>query len=258
MTPNKHIQFSILLISISIAAEVAFITKLFPITDQLYAYLHLFLMALLIGSQFSLSRNNKPGTFNYALWFGTGTLVTAIGDYVNSGASTVTPVSNKLTFALFLFGVGYIIYNVVLWKINQELFKKKQSEFSKKKYLFVIPIIAINLIGWIQHVAPNVKPFDMLYYGSFIFNLTIYVAMPLFGLWYYHNTGWKVNGLVIFIGTLLIPYSDLILFYCWMKDVTNPTQPGLLLYAANWILYFGGQILICMLPAFIAIEAEER
>ena len=255
MTPKKHIQLSVILLSFSVCAEAAFMTELNTVSETVYSIIHLVLMAVLIISQLLLSQKIKTTSFNYARWFAAGTFCTAIGDYVNSSISFVNPVSNKLTFALFSFGIGYAIYNIVLWKINQELFKNTFSSFSKRKYFFAIPFVIINLISWLQHVEPNLRQFHLLYYGSFVFNITIYVAMPLFALWYYRNTNWNIKGLLIFIGALLIPYSDLILFNSWLKGGANPTHPDLILYAANWILYYGGQVLISLFPAFVAMDS---
>ena len=84
--------------------------------------------------------------------------------------------------------------------------------------------------------------------------MTIYVAMPMFAWWYFYATNWSLHGLIIFIAACLIPYSDLVLFGSWMKDGQNPAFTSIQNYATNWILYYSGQALMSMLPAFIAIN----
>ena len=217
-------------------------------------------MLVLIFSQIllykSLKKNNL--TSKYALWLALGMALTAIGDYVNGANSCVEPVSNKLTWALLLFGAGYVIYNFILWNYTNNIISKKTATFSKYKYFVAIPIIVINFISWFLHVEPNLKNINLLYYGSFFFNLTIYVAMPLFAFWYYFSTNWSIRGLIILMGAILIPYSDLILFNSWLKNGNDPAVPSIQLYAYNWILYFGGQALMSMLPSFIVMDETKN
>jgi hypothetical protein len=82
--------------------------------------------------------------------------------------------------------------------------------------------------------------------------------MPLFAVWYYYSTNWSIRGLIILIGAILIPYSDLILFSSWLKNGNDPAVPGIQLYAYNWILYFGGQALMSMLPSFIVMDETKN
>jgi len=260
MTTKNYIQIASITLLASVMFEITLLVGLAPISEKIYHYLHIFLMLVLIVSQIllykSLKKNNL--TSKYALWFALGMGLTAIGDYVNGANSCVEPVSNKLTWALLLFGAGYVIYNFILWNYTNNIISKKTATFSKYKYFVAIPIIVINLISWFLHVEPNLKNINLLYYGSFFFNLTIYVAMPLFAFWYYFSTNWSIRGLIILMGAILIPYSDLILFNSWLKNGNDPAVPSIQLYAYNWILYFGGQALMSMLPSFIVMDETKN
>jgi len=240
--------------------EITLLVGVVPASENLYHFLHISLMLILIVSQIllhkSLKKDNLPS--KYTLWLALGMGFTAIGDYVNGANSCVEPVSVKLTWALLLFGSGYVIYNFILWKHATAILSKIKTSLLKYKYFVAIPIIIINLISWLLHVEPNLKNPSLLYYGSFVFNLTIYVAMPLFAAWYYYGTNWSTRGLVIFMGAVLIPYSDLILFNSWLKNGNDPAVPSIQLYAYNWILYFGGQALMSMLPSFIVMDETKN
>jgi len=89
-----------------------------------------------------------------------------------------------------------------------------------------------------------------------VFNASIYVLMPLLAIRDCQRSDYSSGGLIVVIGSLLIPYSDLILFNSWLKG-GDPAVPTLALYAINWIVYFGGQVLISRFPA-LALEAEAR
>lgn len=256
MTAKNYIQIASITLLASVMFEITLLVGLAPVPEKMYHSLHITLMLVLIVSQIllykSLKKNNL--TAKYALWLALGMGFTAIGDYVNGANSCVEPVSDKLTWALLLFGAGYVIYNFILWSYTNNIISKKTTAFSQYKYFIAIPIIVINLVSWFLHVEPNLKNLNLLYYGSFFFNLTIYVAMPLFALWYYYSTHWSIRGLIILMGAILIPYSDLILFNSWLKNGNDPAVPAIQLYAYNWILYFGGQALMSMLPSFIAMD----
>ena len=195
MTAKKYIQIASITLFASVMLEITLLAGLVSISDKIYHYLHIILMLVLIVSQILLHKslkNNNPIS-KYALWFALGMGFTAIGDYVNGANSCVEPVSNKLTWALLLFGSGYVIYNFILWKHATTILSKTKTSLLKYKYFLVVPFIAINLISWLLHVEPNLKNPSLLYYGSFIFNLTIYVAMPLFAVWYYYGTNWSIE-----------------------------------------------------------------
>ncbi|HUM84555.1 MAG TPA: hypothetical protein PLN48_12410 [Lachnospiraceae bacterium] len=260
MTTKNYIQIASITLLASVMFEITLLAGLAPVPEKIYHFLHIFLMLVLIVSQILLykSLDKNKLTSKYALWFALGMGFTAIGDYVNGANSCIEPVSNKLTWALLLFGSGYVIYNFILWKHATNILAKTKTSLLKYKYYLAVPFIVINLISWMLHVEPNLNNPSLLYYGSFIFNLTIYVAMPLFAAWYYYGTGWSTRGLVIFIAAILIPYSDLVLFNSWMKNGSDPAVPSIQLYAYNWILYFGGQTLMSMLPSFIVMDETEN
>jgi hypothetical protein len=258
MLASHYIKLSIVLLISSVTLEITLLAGLFQFSDALYHGIHLLLMATLIVSQLTLflTADKHLQTRKYALWFAIATTFTAIGDYVNSAVSAVQPVSMKLTWAMLLFGIGYAVYNVVLWQLNQSMLKQqKKTRFSGLQYAIILPIWAINVVSWFQHVEPNLRGLDVLYYGSFIFNATIYVMMPLFAVWFFHQTKYSMGGLLVLLGAFLIPYSDLILFASWLRG--NPPVPSFQLYAYNWILYFSGQALFTQLPSW-AMMTESK
>ena len=258
MLASHYIKFSIALLVASVSLEITLLAGLFQFSDALYHGIHLLFMATLIASQLTLflTADKHLQTRKYALWFAIATTFTAIGDYVNSAVSAVQPVSMKLTWAMLLFGIGYAVYNFVLWQLNQSMLKQqKKTRFSGLQYAIALLILAINVVSWFQHVEPNIRGLDVLYYGSFIFNATIYVMMPLFAVWFFHQTKYSMGGLLVLLGAVLIPYSDLILFASWLRG--NPPVPSFQLYAYNWILYFSGQALLTQLPSW-AMMAETK
>jgi hypothetical protein len=259
MTTKKYLQIASITLLASVMFEIHLLAGLDSVSDSIYHFLHISFMSVLIVAQVLLYRSFKGNnqSSKYALWFAIGIAFTAIGDFVNGANSPVEPVSSKLTCALFLFGAGYVIYNVVLWKYATAILSKTNSTVSKYKYFLAVPFIIINLISWLLHVEPNLKNSNLLYYGSFVFNLTIYVAMPLFASWYYYSSRWSMRGLIVLTAAILIPYSDLILFNTWLKNGTDPAVPGFQVYAYNWILYFSVQVLMSMLPSFIIMEEAE-
>jgi len=253
--PQRHIQFTIIILTLSIALEITFLAGIITVSAALYHCLHMLFMASLIGSQLALFFSSKGAPQrNTALWFATGTSLTAVGDFINSAISPVQPVSLKLTWALALFGAGYAIYNAVLWQYNNRLLKRSDTPFAKYRYLLALPVLAVNVLSWCQHVQGNLQGLGLLRYGSFVFNATIYVLMPTLGLWFFYNRRKSTSGLMVLLGTLLIPYSDLILFGSWLRG-GNPAAPSFQLYAYNWILYYAGQVLISLFPA-IVMEAN--
>ncbi len=255
MTPRHSHQLVILLLTVSITLEVTLLAGLFHLSDFLYHSLHLAFMATLIGSQLALylkADKRLPGA-RYALWFAIGAAFTLIGDYVNGAVSSVQPVSLKLTWAMLLFGLGYSLYILALWR-----YQTGQPTFARTigrgGYLLALLILAINVISWFHHVEVNLRGHDLLYYGSFVFNATIYVLMPLLAFHFYRHSGYSTGGLFVLMGGLLIPYSDLVLFASWLRG-GDPVVPGFTLYAFNWIAYFGGQVLFSRFPALV-LEAE--
>ncbi|MBJ7347144.1 MAG: hypothetical protein JHC87_01085 [Thermoleophilaceae bacterium] len=256
MSPKNFMLVVVTLLASSVALEITLLAGVFSLGDYPYHGIHLTLMGILAGSQFALYFYGRRHGVKHrlALFFAVGACLTATGDFVNSAVSQIEPVSLKLTWALLLFGAGYTLYNIALWQHNDGLLRGGSSKFARYRYLIALPILAINVVSWFTHVEPNVDGFDLLYYGSFIFNATIYVFLPTFAIWFFYNSGRSVGGLIVLVGALLIPYSDLILFSSWMRS-GDPAVPGFELYAFNWIVYFGGQALISIFPALV-IEEE--
>ncbi|MBI2733813.1 MAG: hypothetical protein HYX44_11085 [Aquabacterium sp.] len=259
MTPEKHIKLVTGVLASSVAIEVNLLAGLERLPDAAYHGLHIALMAAVVLSQFMLyvSSKGRSPYAGYAGWMALGMASTAVGDYVNGAMSGVEPVSLKLTWALLLFGVGYVIYVVMLWRHDREMAAAGQGARGLWRYGLALPVLVGNLLAWIQHVQPGVQAHTLLCYGSFVFNLTIYVAMPVLAMRYFINSQWHVGGLVVLIGGVLIPYSDLILFGSWLRSGVDPAVPSFQLYAYNWIVYFGGQALMAMFPALV-MQSEAR
>lgn len=257
MAPATFFKTAACLVAVSITTEATLLAGVFELGTTPYHLFHLLLMVVLVGSQAAVwLRARKLGAVaGLALLFAIGAFSTGIGDFVNGAASGIEPVSLKLTWALLLFGIGYTLYSVALWKHNDPILKQSSSRFASARYLIAVPILAFNVYSWFDHVHSAVDGHELLMYGSFIFNATIYVALPLFALWFFYNSGWSLGGLVVLIGAILIPYSDLILFESWLKD-GDPAVPSFALYAINWIVYFSGQVLIACFPA-LAIESQQ-
>jgi hypothetical protein len=251
MSAQRHLKFATLLLTGSIAMEITLLAGLFPVNDLIYHGLHLALMAALITSQWMVFRSASPQDPRrwLAFCFALGAMFTAVGDYVNSAVSAVQPVSLKLTWAMLLFGVGYTLYSVALWKHSRDAVQPLALGKLRPAYWMVLPVLAVNVVSWFQHVEQLLPGLDLLYYGTFIFNATIYVLMPVYAFWFFLNSRQSTGSLLVLCGALLIPYSDLILFASWLKG--NPAVPEFPLYAFNWILYFGGQVLISLFPALV-------
>lgn len=259
MSPQQHIKLVAGLLAASIAMEVNLLAGIEHVSDAVYHGLHVALMAAVVLSQLALYLSNK-GTSphaGYALWMALGMASTAVGDYVNGAMSGVEPVSLKLTWAMLLFGVGYVIYVLMLWRHDREMAAAGQGASGPWRYALIVPVAALNLIAWLQHVEPGVQAHPLLCNGSLAFNLTIYVAMPVLAMRYFINSQWHVGGLMVLVGGILIPYSDLILFGSWLRSGVDPAVPSFQLYAYNWIVYFGGQALMALFPALV-MQSEAR
>jgi hypothetical protein len=249
MSAQRHLKFAALLLTGSITMEITLLAGLFPVNDLIYHGLHLVLMAALITSQWLVFRRAslQDPRRRLALCFAFGALFTAVGDYVNGALSAVQPVSLKLTWAMLLFGIGYTLYTAALWKHSRDGVKPLVAGKLRPAYWMALPVLAVNVLSWFQHVEPLMRGMELLYYGSFVFNATIYVLMPTYALWFFLNARQSTGSLLVLCGALLISYSDLILFATWLKG--DPAVPEFPLYAFNWILYFGGQVLISLFPA---------
>ncbi|MGK2878962.1 MAG: hypothetical protein ACSLFF_10390 [Solirubrobacterales bacterium] len=254
MSPKTFLLVPTALIAVSVSIEATLLAGVASIGTTTYHMMHLALMAVLIVAQFGVYAYAREhgGPARLALLFAIGASCTGIGDFVNGAASGIEPISHKLSWALLLFGTGYTLYTVALWLHNEPILRGRASNFARWRYLIALPILAVNVAGWQMQVGPNVDGLDLLAWGSFIFNATIYVLLPTFAIWFFHSSGWSVGGLIVLIGAIMIQYSDLILFDSWLRD-GNPDVPPFELYAINWIVYFSGQALISIFPA-LAIQ----
>jgi hypothetical protein len=259
MTPQNFGKLLALILAASISVEAALLSGLFTLNDTLYHGQHLALMALLVSAQLLLWRQlraqGNPASLA-ALLFGLGAASTALGDYINSAISGVEPVSLKLTWALLLFGIGYTLYVSVLWRFSSVRLQESGSGLYRWRYAVLLLIMPVNVLAWSTDVAALVRDHALLYYGSFVFNATIYVMMPGFALWYLVASRWSLGAIIVLIGAVWIPFSDLVLFAAWLPG--NPAVPSRELYAYNWLLYFGGQVLIAFFPSLVASTPREK
>jgi len=164
MTTKNYIQIASITLLASVIFEITLLAGLASVSDKLYHYLHIFLMLVLIFSQILLYKSLKKNNLmaKYALWFALGMGLTAIGDYVNGANSCVEPVSDKLTWALLLFGAGYVIYNFILWNYTNNIISKKPTTFSKYKYLIDKNLLFV--VGSIRNghlCVKNILPQDV-------------------------------------------------------------------------------------------------
>ena len=251
MSPQNHIKWASSLLAGSVAMEIAYLSGFFKASDALYHGIHVSLIALVVLSQLALYLRHKgtAGQASYALLFAIGMAFTGVGDYVNGAMSGVQPVSLKLSWAMLTFGIGYSLYCFALWRHSQSVAKATPGGLSASRYVIALLLILGNVNTWYQHIESLVAVSDVLYYGSFVFNLSIYVALPTLCAWYFINSKWSIGGLIVLLGGALIPYSDLILFHSWLPG--NPAVASPQSYAWNWILYFGGQVLVSMFPALV-------
>ena len=77
------------------------------------------------------------------------------------------------------------------------------------------------------------------------------MLLPWLGIRYLVARLFSVDAVVVMVGVVFIIYSDLVLFDSWMKLAEGKPIPTAL-YAANWILYFGGQCLTNVFPPSLA------
>lgn len=253
MLPRHTHLTAILLLTLSVMLEVSTLTGLLPLGDSLYHGAHLGFMAALVLSQILLYRRTRSPL---ALLFACGSFATMIGDAFNSTLVPVQPVSLKLSWALLWFGIGYGLYLVALRREDREAQRRCGPSRLDDPRTALPAILVVNTVFWGVFVEKCLRGHDVLYIGSLLFNGSIYVLMPWLGQRFFRHSGYSAGGLLVWLGSLLIPFSDLILFHSWLRD-GDPAAPDRLLYAANWIVYFGGQVLLSRFPA-LAIEAEQR
>ena len=254
MTAETFLKYLAVLLAGSLAAESAVLSGMLPLPVAAYHGLHLALMAALLTITLSLYRSRRrEGADDKAvvLLFAAGLAFTLVGDYVNSQLSDVNPVTLKLTWALLFFGLGYSCYIVGLWKGSALL-------PARPRLLIAIPVIAaINVIGWFTSVASRVAGDPALTYGSFAFNATLYVLLPWLAIRHLVARRFSLDAVVVLIGAVLLPYSDLVLFTTWLAQ--PPGAPiSTTLYASNWIVYFSGQCLINVFTASAVLASRQR
>ena len=256
MTGPVFISGVAVLLTGSVALEVGVLSGLWYLPTAGYHLIHLSLMAALLAGMLLLHRHRqrrRAGAADapVALLFAAGLAFTGIGDFVNSGLSPVGAVTAKLSWALLFFALGYGCYVVGLVKGLALLAAPRPGWV----WLLVPAILAVNVVGWITRVEHRVEGSPLLYYGSFVFNATLYVVLPWLAVRYLLLRRFRVDGVLVLGGTLLAAYSDLVLFDSWLALPAGVAVPTAL-YATNWIVYFGGQCLITLFPA--ALAAEDR
>jgi hypothetical protein len=253
VAPDAVLKLLSVLVAGSVAVECGVLSGLWPLPVGVYHVIHLLLMATLLAAMLALHRHRRSlGAADSAvpLWFAAGLAFTGIGDYVNSALSAVDPVTPKLNWALLFFALGYSCYVVGMWK-GTALLTGGRTDVSRALWLLLPVILVMNVITWITRVYGLVAAHPILTWGSFVFNATLYVLLPWLGIRYLVARRFSVDAVVVMVGVAFIIYSDLVLFDSWMKLAEGKPIPTAL-YAANWILYFGGQCLTNVFPPSLA------
>ena len=252
MSPADFPKLVAVLLATAIGIEVSLLAGVYHLDTAPYHLMHLAFMAVLVLGQFALWRHARAAGLpaaGTALALAIGAAFTAVGDFVNGAVSGIEPVSLKLTWALLLFGVGYTLYVATLWRCAAPALRTGAPRLYPWRYAVALVILAGNVAAWLQHVEPGAAGHALLYYGSFVFNATLYVMLPACAAWLAVASRFSLGAIVVLIGAILIPYSDLVLFDSWLRG--NPAVPSFELYAYNWIVYFGGQALFATLPSLL-------
>lgn len=249
MKPQTHLGCLAVLLTGSVAFEAGVLSGLWQPTVPAYHLIHLALMGAVLVLALLLHRGatGSPGA-PVALWFAAGLAFTAVGDYVNSALSPVDPVATKLSWALLFFGLGYSCYIAGLWKGLAVLGDARPAGPRRWIWLLIPVILAVNVTTWFDRIRHLVEPSPVLFYGSFVFNATLYVLLPWLAIRYLLARGFRPDAVLVVGGTVLLAYSDLVLFDSWLTLPAGAAVPTAL-YAANWIVYFGGQCLVNVFPA---------
>ena len=254
MTPETFLKYLALLLAGSLAMESGVLAGMLVLPDGAYHGLHLALMVALLIITLALYRGRRrdhAADSPVVLMFAAGLAFTLVGDYVNSRLSQVEPVTLKLTWALLFFGLGYSCYIIGMWKGLALL------PVCPRLSGLIPVILAVNVIGWFTSVAGRVAGNAALSYGSFVFNATLYVLLPWLSFRFLVARRYGLGAVAVVIGAVLLPYSDLVLFTTWL--VQPPDAPiSTVLYASNWIVYFGGQCLINVFTAALALAVRDR
>lgn len=253
MSPADFPKFVAVLLAVSIGLEVSLLAGVFRMATLPYHLLHVGFMGALVAAQAALwwhARKRAQPAAGAAMALAIGAAFTTVGDFVNGAASGVEPVSLKLTWALLWFGIGYTLYVVTLWRHAVPVLRRDAPARLSWVVLVALAILAGNVAAWFTHVEANVDGHALLYYGSFVFNATLYVLLPALAFSWVLATRGSLGAIVVLAGAILIPYSDLVLFASWLRG--DPPVPSFELYAYNWILYFGGQALFATLSSQLA------
>lgn len=253
MTPRLFSSCLAGVLAGSLALEAALLSGLTSLPAPVYHLIHLGLMAGLLAMTLALYRDRRRcGGADAAvvLLFAAGLVFTAVGDFVNSALSGVDPVTHKLRWALLLFGLGYACYTAGMLR---GLALPTVARPVPRLWWLIPVILVINVTAWISHVHSRVQGDAILTYGSFVFNATLYVVLPWLAIRYLVWRRFAPDAVLVAIGSVLIPFSDLVLFNTWLGQ-PDGAPVSLTSYSSNWILYFGGQCLINVFPSALAAD----
>ena len=249
-----------LLLAASITLEITVLAGIINLGTVAYNLQHMALLMAILVMQGAIYRHARAHDHPHAvvaLLFTLGTASTLVGDVINGGLTPIGPVSVKLSWALLWFGLGYGAYVLAMGRVLSQQLCNEVPWWRRWRYLPVPVILVVNVLSWYGHVYPRVEGHALLTYGSFVFNATLYVLMPLFALWYVALEKASAKSLAVLVGAIWIPYSDLVLFDTWLRngDIAVASTE---LFAINWIVYFGGQCLLGMFPAFVLMVPPDR
>lgn len=245
--PYATMLFSLL--ALSVTTEVLWMGNISRPPTTIYHMWHVALMLFVIAVRLAYQQQLSQQVARYTRILIAGMAMCAVGDVVNSAISGIEPISQKLSVAIILFGAGYILYVYVLYRFSQPRLAQRGGIGYPMRWFVVMIIAVANTVGWISYVREPVAGHQFLEVGSFLFNLVIYTLMIGFSIWYFWANRLSLRALPVLIGGLLLPLSDLYLFSTWLAPGQDRNIPIFDLYAANWILYFGGQVLFAFLPA---------
>ncbi|EUA11265.1 putative membrane protein [Mycobacterium kansasii 732] len=237
------------LLALSVTTEVLWMGNISRPPTTIYHMWHAALMLFVITVRLAYQKQLSPQVARYARILIAGMAMCALGDVVNSAISGIEPISQKLSIAIILFGAGYSLYVYVLYRFSQPRLALRHGIGYRMRWSVVMIVAVANTVGWVSYVRAPVAGHRFLELGSFLFNLVIYTLMISFSIWYFWANRLSLPALPVLIGGLLLPLSDLYLFSTWLAPGQDRNVPVFDLYAANWILYFGGQVLFAFLPA---------
>ncbi len=250
--PAATATYTTLLLStlaLSVIAEVLWMGHISRPPTTIYHLWHIALMLVVLGVRLAYQKHLAPRVARYTRLLIAGMVFCTAGDVINSAISGVEPITRKLFFAIFLFGAGYSFYVFALYHFALPVLRERGGIGYRLRWVVVAVTALANMAGWTSYVRPGVAGNRFLEVGSFIFNLTIYSLLIGLCVWYFWGRRLSLPALPVMVGGALLPISDLYLFHTWLAPDQNPAVPVFEFYAANWILYFGGQVLFALLPA---------